>query len=436
MTGNRGPVLAAVLTLLLLVGALGAVLALTTPWHPFGSGRPIIRADWAEDFTAAERAREDAFHRLVRPHAYASLLGGLAVLAVLGLTPLGARLVRLAAAPVGGRWFASVALGVVAVTLTARLATLPLDARVEAVRRRFELSTRSWGGWAADVAKGWALSTALTVIALLALYALVRAAPRWWWAPAAAGGAALVVAVSFLYPVVVEPVFNRFSSLQSGALRDSLLDLSEAEGLPVDDVLVADASRRTSSLNAYVSGFGSTRRIVVYDTLLERAAPDEIRLIVAHELGHAKQHDVLHGTLTGALAMAAGVIAVYLAVQVQPLLRRAGVESAADPRSVALVLLVVTVLTTVTGPLQMLVSRRVETRADVHALESTRDPASFVAMQRRLAVTNLSDLDPPTVVFGLFASHPTAPQRIGVARAWARLHGVPEPAPLAPKVDR
>ena len=98
---------------------------------------------------------------------------------------------------------------------------------------------------------------------------------------------------------------------------------------------------------------------------------------------------------------------------------------------IALLLAVVAVLVAVSGPVQALVSRRIEARADVHALDLTRDPTAFAQMQRRLAVSNLSDLDPSPVVFGLFSTHPTAPQRISLARDWARQHGLPEPPSMA-----
>ncbi len=436
-TALRTPaVLAAILAALVLSAALLTVIVTTTPWHPLprAAATSAEPADPGRDFSEEERRREDAYHREVRPPAYAGLIVGLALAALLGLTPLGARLIAAAAVPLGGGWAARVVMGTVVLSAVGRLVVIPLDARVESVRRAYGLSTRSWAGWAADLAKGWLLATGLTLLALLALYALMRAVPRWWWLPAALGGASLVVTVSFAYPLVVEPVFNSFRPMSEGPLRTSLLRLAEDDEVPVREVLVADASRRTTALNAYVSGFGATRRIVVYDTMLDRASPDEVRLVVAHELAHAKRNDVLHGTLTGALGLAAGVCVIYVGLQLRPLLHRAGVDTAAeaDPRSIALVLLLVTVLSTLTGPLQMLVSRRVEARADVHALDLTGDPASFAAMQRRLSLSNLSDLDPSPVVFGLFASHPAAPQRIALARQWARIHGVEEPPPLAP----
>jgi STE24 endopeptidase len=265
---------------------------------------------------------------------------------------------------------------------------------------------------------------------LVGLVALARAMPRWWWVPAAAGAALLVVVVSFAYPLVVEPVFNKFTPMRDGPLRTSLLDLARADGVAVDEVLVADASRRTTALNAYVSGFGATKRIVVYDTLLRRADDAEVRSVVAHELGHAERRDVLHGTLLGALGAAAAACFLFVVLTWAPLLRRAGVASAADPRVLALLLAVVAVVGFATAPAQLLISRRIEARADVHALDLTRDPATFIRMQHRLAVQNLSDLDPPALVYGLFASHPSAPQRMALARTWARSAGVSEPAGL------
>lgn len=397
--------------------ALLVLVVLVTPWRPLG-GVPVLPADPGRDFTPAHLAREDAYHAAVRLPAYVSLLLSLVGAALLGLTPLGARLVERVASPLGGGWLWQVVLGTVALTAVGRLLVLPWDAWAETVRRRYGLSTRSWGGWSADVGKAYAVGLVLTVLVLLLVVGLARWSPRWWWAPGAVAGAALVVAVSFVYPVVVEPVFNRFTPMGAGELRTSLIDLAERDGVAVSDVLVADASRRTSALNAYVSGLGSTRRIVVYDTLLESASPQEIRLIVAHELAHVKNRDIAWGTALGALGVALLVCVLAGLGRWEWLLARASVSSLGDGRAVAVVLAVLAVIGLASGPVQALVSRRVETRADVHALELTRDPAAMIAMQKRLSVRNLSDLDPSPLVFAMFATHPTGPQRIALARTW------------------
>ncbi|MGH8940168.1 MAG: M48 family metallopeptidase, partial [Actinomycetes bacterium] len=357
--------------------------------------------------------------------AYVSYGLSLVIACVLGFTPLGARVVERVAAALGGGWGWQVLLGTATLTLLGRLLVLPWDAWAESVRRDYGLSTRSWGVWAVDIAKGYGIGLVLTLIVLFLVIGLARWSPQWWWTIGAGVAALLVVAVSFAYPVLVEPVFNRFSPMPAGQLRTSLLSLAERDGVPVDEVLVADASRRTSSLNAYVSGLGATRRIVVYDTLLDSASDREIELIVAHELGHAKERDVLWGTLLGAVGVALVVCLLALTARSSGVLSRAGVPSLGDGRAVALVLAVVAVLGLLSGPAQALISRRVETRADVHALDLTRAPAAAIDMQQRLSVTNLSDLDPPALVFGMFATHPTGPQRIALARTWGRIHDLP-----------
>jgi STE24 endopeptidase len=425
--------MALLLTLTVLTIALLVVIAVWTPWTTLPlHGVTAAPADPARDFTAGQVARESAYHAAVRPPAYLSIALGLLVAIVLGLTPVGARIVSAVASPLGGGWGWRVLLGTIALTAIGRLLVLPFDARTEAALRRFGLSTQTWASWGVDVAKGYGIGLALTLLMLFGVVGLARWSPRWWWSFGAAFGALLVVVVSFAYPVVVEPVFNSFTPLPAGELRTSLLSMAAHDGVPARDVLVADASRRTNSLNAYVSGFGATRRIVVYDTLLKDASPDEVRLIVAHELGHAKAGDVLWGTYVGALGVAAAVCLLGLLLRWTWLLDRAGVGGPADARAVALLLALVALISFVSGPGQNLVSRRIEARADLHSLNLTREPDEFVAMQRRLATTNLSDLDPSPLVFGMFSTHPTAPQRIALARDWALVHDVAVPPSSVP----
>jgi STE24 endopeptidase len=258
-------------------------------------------------------------------------------------------------------------------------------------------------------------------------------------------GAGLVVVSSYVYPLVVEPAFNSFAQMPAGELRTSLLDLAKRDNVDVSEVLVADASKRTSKINAYVSGIGSSRRIVIYDTTMRRLPPEQIRMIIAHELGHVKRNDVLQGTAEGAVGMATGVCVIFVALASPAVRRRAGLgppppagigRVPVDPASVALVLGLVTALVTLTTPVQLLVSRRIEARADVHSLDLTRDPATMAAMQRRISLSNLGELDPDPLVYALIATHPVGPERIALARTWARLHGVPEPPNLvAPAAD-
>jgi len=261
------------------------------------------------------------------------------------------------------------------------------------------------------------------LLGVLAVMGLARLLPRRWWIASAAAGATLVIVGSFVYPLVVEPVFNNFRPLPAGSLRTQLLALAAADHLHLDDILVADASRRTTTDNAYVSGFGASRRLVLDDTLLRHDSPAEVRVITAHELGHVKNNDVLHGTLLGALAVAAAMCGAFVLFREGgPLPRRVGATGAADPRAVPLLLATYAVVSFAVTPVTSLLSRHIEARADAHSLTLTHDPVDFISAQRKLAVNGLDDLDPPTILYVLFADHPTAPQRIAMARDYERQH--------------
>jgi STE24 endopeptidase len=413
----------ALLAALVLGAATAVVIVVVTPGEliptPPG-GR--TRVDPTAIFTPAEVARAKAFAAALRPASLASLLLGLVVSALFGLTRAGAAVTRAVARPLGGGWVWQALLGPIVFVVAGRLVTLPLSAYAEVVRHRYGLSTRSWGLWVRDVATSTAISAGLTALVVLAVVVLARRAPRTWWAWAAAGAAGLVVVGSFLYPLLIEPAFNRFEPMPPSALRSELFALAERSGTPVDDVLVADASRRTTALNAYVSGFGSSRRIVVYDTLLDRLPDDQIESIVAHELGHVVNDDVLTGTLIGALGSAAAVSLLGWLLGWTRLLRRAGADSPGDPRVAGLLLFLVAAGSLLATPVQNVVSRQIEARADLHALDLTRDPVAFAAVQRELGVANLSDPDPPAAWHWFFGTHPTTAQRVAFAADWARGH--------------
>jgi STE24 endopeptidase len=413
------PRLWAVCVLGVLVVALVVVAGVLIPWHR----PPAPRADQIaalRDLPGDKVARARAFHSELRPGSYGSMLIGLVGALVLGLTPLGAWLVGQAGRPFGGHWIAQAVLGGLLVVLVVEVVTLPLAAWQHTIVVKYGISTQSWGPWAVDLLKSFAVGAVIGGLTLLGFYTVVRLAPRWWWAFGAAGAALLVVLLSFVLPVLVEPIFNRFTPMAEGPLRTELLAMATRDGVPVRDVLVADASRRTRAVNAYVSGFGPTRRIVVYDTMLTEATPDEVVSVVAHELGHAKDNDVLTGTAIGALGTAAGVIVLYLLGFWGWLLGLAGVDSIGEPRAIGLVVAVATLAGLAGGPTQAFVSRRIEARADAHAMTLTGDPATFEAMQRRLGTVNLSDPDPPTWEYLMSASHPSTVQRMAAARAYAR----------------
>jgi STE24 endopeptidase len=290
---------------------------------------------------------------------------------------------------------------------------------------RWGLSTQSVAGWAADRAKGLAVGVVLGTGVLSGLVALARTLPEEWPLVAAPAGVAWVALLSFMAPVVLEPVFNRFRPLPDRALAADIRALSERAGVPVREVLVADASRRTRKANAYVSGLGRTRRVVLFDTLLARATPAEIRLVAAHELGHRRRRHELKGTALAAAGAVVAVTVLWLALRSNGLLGAIGARGAGDPRVIPFVLLTGTVLQLLAFPLGTALSRRWERTADRIALELTADVEDFVSAHVALARSNLSDLAPPRLLYVLLFTHPTPPQRIAAARRWAARASAP-----------
>ena len=379
------------------------------PWHPVPGGTPRA-VPVSEVFTPAQVRTGEDVERWSRVWGYSSLAVSLAVLLWLALGRTGRRLV----ARLPGPWWVVTVLAVVVVDLAVRLATLPFSAAEHQHLLHAGLTQQGWAGFARDVAVGLLVETVGTGLAVLVLVACARRWRTWWAVVAGVLVGALVLVGSFVYPLLVEPLFNQFTPLPHGSLRTQVLALADQEGVHVDDVLVADASRRTTTLNAYVSGFGSTRRVVLYDNLVDDEPPPVVLSVVAHELAHAKYDDVVTGSVLGVAGSVAGVGLLGLVLAAGE--RRRGGARLGDPRSVPLVLALVAVGSVLAAPLQNAVSRQIETRADVTALRATHDGATFEQLQRQLALRAKSDPTPPWLEQVWFGSHPTVLERVAIAR--------------------
>jgi STE24 endopeptidase len=193
-----------------------------------------------------------------------------------------------------------------------------------------------------------------------------------------------------------------------------VIELAREAGVKVGEVYEVDASRRTTAANAYVTGLGSTKRVVLYDTLLENFTRDEVRLVVAHELAHVHYRDVPHGLLFLALIAPFGMFAVArLSDRLSPGTAGAPAVLPAVALSLAIVGGTVTVISNQ-------LSRRIEARADTYSLELTDAPKPFIAFERRIAVRNVADPDPPGWKVWLFGTHPPTIERIGTGVAYER----------------
>jgi STE24 endopeptidase len=364
----------------------------------------------ADEFSPGERARARAYHRPL----YAALLLDVALaaglLAALAWSGLGDWLFSPleSLSPVA----AAAAYAALVATFSSAVRTPLAFCRGWFRERRWGFSTQSAGGWLVDRVKGLAVSVVLGAAAWAAAVALARALPGWWALPAAAALALAVLLLSFVAPVVLEPLFNRFRPLEDETLAADLRLLSTRAGVPVRDVLVADASRRTTKVNAYVSGIGRTRRVVLFDTLLQAADPAEVQVVVAHELGHRRDGHVAKLTLL-AMAAAAAAVAVLWAVLGTRI---------AEPRTLPEALLLLLTLEVAALPAGAWLSRRWERDADRCSLDLTEEPTAFARAHVELARRNLSDLEPPRLVYVLLFSHPTPPERLALGRAWREAH--------------
>jgi STE24 endopeptidase len=214
-----------------------------------------------------------------------------------------------------------------------------------------------------------------------------------------------VLILTLLAPLVLEPLFNHFQPLADEQLAQQLRLLADQAGVPIRNVLVADASRRTVKANAYVSGLGPTRRVVVWDTLLRTASERELKLVVAHELGHRRERHILKGTALEIVAAVVAVLTIRLAL---------GTPQPGDYPIAALLLIG---LELVALPFGAAISRRWERTADRYSLRLTGDRYAFIQTHLTLARTNLADLDPPRLAYLTLFTHPTPPERVALANS-------------------
>lgn len=286
------------------------------------------------------------------------------------------------------------------------------------VEHEYGFSRQTLGEWAGDYLKGGGISLVIGASLAVGFYWLMKASPRWWWLFALGAFAAYVGMFILLKPVLIDPVFNRFMPLQDEEMKTEVIGLAQKAGIEVGEVLVMDASRRTSHTNAYFTGFGRTKRIVLYDTLVENHSKREILSVVAHEIGHWKHAHIYKGFFMGLV----GTLIVFLVIKSagtwltgrMPL----GTDTLASPATIPLVFLIIYVCSVVGMPLENAISRTFERQSDRTALELTGDGETFIKMQVGIARANASDLVPSALFYYWFYSHPSTMERIEAAEKY------------------
>jgi STE24 endopeptidase len=296
------------------------------------------------------------------------------------------------------------------------LPPLPLSAISRRRGMAVGLVTQSWRGWAVDLLKGEAIEAVLAGGAGAAVVAITRRYPRRWWLPASVGSVLLGTVLAAVAPVVLDPVFNDFTPLPEGGTRSDVLELARATGVKVGEVYSVDASRRTTAANAYVTGLGPTKRVVLFDTLLDRYSRDEVRVVVAHELAHVRNRDVLRGVVFAALVAPAAALAVQrLSWELSP--------ERGTPGALPALALAAGLVAAPTGLIGNRLSRAIERRSDAYSLTLTGAPEAFISFERAIAVQNVADLEPPRWLTSLLATHPPTAERIAAAVGYSSTDG-------------
>jgi STE24 endopeptidase len=304
--------------------------------------------------------------------------------------------------------------------LMGKLLGLGLDFYGFRLEHRFQLSNQKLRAWVRDQVKGFLLELVLASIVAESLYFIIRQFPQHGWVLAWAAFLAFVVLMAHLAPVVLLPIFYKFEPLQDDELKSRLVRLGERSGTRVRGVYKWNMSEKSKKANAALTGLGSTRRIILADTLLDNYSPDEIEAVLAHELGHH-----VHRHILKSIAVQAAVTLVLFGTANWALhyaVDRLGMfATLSDFANLPFLVLVSSLLSLLAFPALNAYSRSNERQADRYAFESIGRVEPFISSMNKLADQNLAERKPSRLVEALFHSHPSISRRVAAAEAWARV---------------
>ncbi len=348
-------------------------------------------------------------------------LVGLLVPGVILFTGWSARLRTWAARVTAGRPRMTLLLYVAAFVVLTSLATVPLDFYESFMREHaYGLSNQTLGKWLGDSVKALVLSSLVAPLGALLLYRLVRWSPRRWWLWSTAAALPLLAFVYLVVPIWISPLFNKYGPLDDKTLEASILAEARRAGIEGSRVFQVNKSVDTKAISAYVTGFGASKRIVLYDTIIEKLTPEEIRFVVGHEMGHFVLRHVLLGLMGSWLLL--GISLFTIARVADGLLTRYGTrfgfDRLDDPASLPLFLLVSSIVSLAATPLVLAGSRYLEHEADRFGLELTRSNHAAATAFVKLQQENLG-IPRPGLFYTIFrGSHPSLADRIEFANSY------------------
>ncbi len=284
------------------------------------------------------------------------------------------------------------------------------------LEHQFGLSNQNFGQWLLDLGKKTLLSFTLSLVLLELLYLLMRQCPATWWLWAWAAYAFVSYVLGKVFPVVIVPLFYKYGKLEDKELEARVRGLAARFDMPVGNVYSLNLSKTTKKANAAFMGIGKTKRVVLSDTLIQSFTPSEVEVVVAHELGHYKHHDVWRllafGLGASLIAFAAGFLGMNTLVPALSL------NSAADVAGLPLLFLIFYAVNLILMPLMNGYSRRRERAADLFALRALETKDVFISCMEKLGEQNLADPEPPPWYEWFFYDHPSIVKRVAMARNW------------------
>jgi Zn-dependent protease with chaperone function len=312
------------------------------------------------------------------------------------------------------------------ILITITVLQLPLDAYQQSVSRQYGLSVQGWGSWLGDVAKGQILSIIFLAVIAWIIATLIRKSPRRWWLYSWLIVLALAVFVVFIAPLVIEPMFNKFEPLDKSnpELVTAIQQVTKRGGMdiPRDRMFLMKASEKVTTLNAYVSGFGPSKRVVVWDTTIKNASTPETLFVFGHEMGHYVLNHIRIGLGMGAVGLFIGFYLLYcIANWAFPRFQqRWRMRELGDWAGLFMLLLIFSIMSTISEPIGNGISRQLEHNADVYGLEVTHgiNPNSQEAAAHAFQVLGelaLSYPYPSKAVVFWYANHPPIPDRVPFA---------------------
>lgn len=374
--------------------------------------------------------------RLVLGIRLADTVAGLSLLAWLAFSGFASRVVTGLSARIRHPWLVR-SIGIVLLTVTVALASLPFDLARYAVSMSYGIGRQPLGSWLGDQGVGLAVTSASAVFLGMLFYSLLRHRPNTWWRWVTAAGVPLSMVAVLLTPLYIE-LFNTFAPISDRATAARILELAGRAGVPADEVFEIDMSRQTRAANAFVTGIGPTATIALGDTLLENFTEQETLFVMAHEMGHYVRHHLWIGLSFAAIMTAIGAFLLQRILDrlVARYGTRLGYTALADVSSLPLILLVVGVLSFAGEPVSNYISRSIETDADRFALQLTVpgdvSPEAAASTFERLGQLALSDPNPNPVVRFLFWSHPTLDERVAMVRRTTSTPPAREGKPAVP----